>query len=69
MGNDDDNTIEQHIDYEINDTPMSEREYDLPLVEVAICLLSNGVLVPTDMTASLLEEGIDVETLTELYGN
>lgn len=68
MGNDDDYTIEQHIDYEMNDTPMFERKYDLPLVEVAVCLLSNGVAMPTDMTAMLLDDGIDVETLTELYG-
>ena len=65
----DDTTIEQHEFYETQETPMSDREYDEELVSVAVCLLRHGYILSTDMTALLMEDGIDVETLTEMYGN
>ena len=54
--------------YEADDVPMSERNYEEPLLEVAVCLLGNSIPLPIDMASLLLGDGIDVETLTELYG-
>ena len=64
----DENIIEQHEMYESQELLHSDREYDEELVTVAVCLLRHGYILSTDMTAQLLEDGIDVETLTQMYG-
>lgn len=61
--------ITLHDLFETNDVPMEDRDYDEELVNVAVALLRNGYTLSVDMTAQLLEEGIDVDTLIEMYSN